>query len=127
MIDLDWLSDRLCEVLRWQLANPDAKEDADAPEVPVAGRRVWSVFLELNSTRTCGMGPNAISYLEVEAWSRLRREPVRGFELGIIRALDGAFLEAARGADVAAAEPVAGNARPMTPALFDALFAGQSG
>lgn len=120
MIDLEWLSDRLCDVLRWQLANPGAKDDPTAPEVPTAGRRVWSIFLELNATRTVGMGPNPIGFGEIEAWSRMRREPVRPFEVTMLRALDAAYLEAAR--EPQAQPGPAVSARPATIEMFDALF-----
>lgn len=105
MIDLDWLSDRLCDVLRWQLANIGAHELA-GPEVPWAGRRAWSMFLELNGTRTGnGFGPNPISDVEIESYSRLRREPIRSWELTILRALDAAYLKAAREMTGQAAKP----------------------
>jgi hypothetical protein len=57
---------------------------------------VWGIFLELNATRTVGMAPNPISYAEIETYSRMRREPVRPFEVTILRALDAAYLEAVR-------------------------------
>jgi hypothetical protein len=125
MIDLEWLSDRLVDALKWQLAHPGAKDDPDAPEVPIAGRRVWSIFLELNATRSCGMGPNPISGVEIEAYSRLRREPVRPFEVTMLRALDAAYLEAGRaGQQEGQTAQAAASVRPMTPALFDAVFGG---
>lgn len=94
MIDLDWLSDRLCDVLRWQLANIGAHELA-GPEVPWAGRRAWSMFLELNGTRTGnGFGPNPISDVEIESYARIRQEPIRSWELTILREMDCTFLEA---------------------------------
>jgi hypothetical protein len=126
VIDLGWLSDRLVEVLKWQLAHPGAKDDPDAPEVPMAGRRVWSIFLQLNAMRSCGMGPNPISGVEIESFARLRREPVRPFELTMLRALDAAYMESARaGQQEGTAAPAAAvNSRSMTPALFDAVFGG---
>jgi len=116
MIDLTWLQNELCDVLRWQLASPGSE---DGPEVPVAEQRVWSIFLELNATRTVGMAVNPISFGEIEAWSRLRREPVRPFELTMLRALDAAYLEAAR-----EPEPAKVSARPFSFELFDAMFDG---
>jgi hypothetical protein len=120
MIDLDWLSDRLVEALRWQLANPGA---TGGPDVPFAGRRVWGIFHELNATRGAGMGANPISFAEIEAWSRLRREPVRPFELDMIRALDRAYLECAAASREEANEEPLGP--PMTPDLFRAVYKGQ--
>ncbi|MCO5131213.1 MAG: hypothetical protein M9932_11680 [Xanthobacteraceae bacterium] len=93
MISLEWLRDRLCDALRWQLAHPGR---TDGPEIPPAGRRVWGIFLALNAGRCGGMnGPNPISAVEMEAWSRLHREPIRPFELDILHALDRAMLSAA--------------------------------
>lgn len=123
MIDLSWLSDRLCEALRWQLAHPGR---GDGPQVPWAGRRLWSVFLDLNAARgSNGWGPNPISHSEIEAWSRLHREPVRPWELDILRAMDAAYLEhatqtASKGQQTPS-QP--SSSRPMSPALFDAVFA----
>lgn len=124
MIDLQWLSDRLCEVLCWQLEHPDQVEHPDAPEVPWAGRRVWSIFLELNATRTVGFAPNPISYAEIESYARLRREPIRPFEIDIIRALDATFLKAARVMSERKPEEPLGP--PMTPSLFRAVFKGEA-
>ncbi len=124
MIDLSWLSDRLCEALKWQLANPGR---TDGPEIPWAGKRIWSIFLDLNATRgSNGWGPNPISYSEIEAWSRLHREPVRQHELDILRAMDAAYLEyATQHASKGQQTPFQpSSSRPMSPALFDAVFAG---
>lgn len=122
MIDLAWLSDRLVYILRWQMdRHPGAMEQPDAPEMPAAGLRVWRIFNDLNQTRGGGMGPAPINYQEIAAWSALRREPVRPFELDIIRALDTAWLEVA-------AEIAKGGERPrimaekVTPALVNQLF-----
>jgi len=124
-IDLEWLSERLCEVLCWQLEHPTATEHADAPEVPWAGRRVWAIFLELCATRTVGgFAPNPISFTEIEAWSRLKREPIRPFELDILQALDATFLKAARVMSEGE-KPEEPLGPPMTPSLFRAVFKGE--
>lgn len=116
MIDIDWLSDRLVWILRCQL-----DKNPETPEVPPAGQRVWGIFLDLNATRgSNGFGPLPIAYSEIEAWSRLRREPVRPFEIDIIRALDEAMLKAADA--VANPDKPKVSERKVTPALFVALF-----
>lgn len=89
MISIDWLSDRLCEVLHWRVA--DLGRHGGGPEVPPAGLRVWGMFMELSATRR-GRPLEPITHQEIEAWSRLHREPVRPWELEIIRAMDAAFL-----------------------------------
>lgn len=119
MIDFEWLSDRLCDVLRWQMANPGSE---DGPELPMAGRRAWDIFIQLSGARgSTGSGPAPIAFSEIESWSRLRREPVRSFELDMLRALDSAFLRAASERAGKADEPQV-SSRKLTPALFDAVF-----
>ena len=119
MIDLQWLSDRLCYILRWIMDRPG---DRDGPELPMAGERVWGIFLDLHATRgSNGFGANPISATEIEAWSRLRREPIRTFELDIIRNMDVAYLTAV----AKKAEPVPEHnvsTRKLSVGLFDAMF-----
>lgn len=125
MIDLDWLSERLCEALTWQLTNPDKRDDPTAPEVPFAGQRIWGIFLAVNATRgSNGFGPSPIAYAEIAAFSRLYREPIRPWELTILRELDATFLKAVakRGSTETPAAPEV-DARPLSPALFATLFA----
>jgi hypothetical protein len=144
VIDAQWLLARLSAVLRWQLTHPGEAESPDAPEVPIAGQRVWGLFLALNMARTGnGFGPNPLGNAEIEAYARMAREPIRPFEFEMLRALDGVFLETARDAagkdsqPEAKAPPSSGDimgafrkaagqsdvsTRPLTPALFDALF-----
>src|SRR6185312_3211151 len=65
----------MCEAPRWQMANPGRH---GGPEIPWAGQRFWQMFTALNKARgSAGFGPLPISYMEVEAYSRLAREPVR--------------------------------------------------
>ncbi len=40
------------------------------------------------------MGPSAITYLDIDAWCRLRRIRLAGWELETLVALDGAWLAA---------------------------------
>lgn len=125
MIDLDWLRDELVAVLRWQLANPGKEDHPDAPDVPFAGRRVWSIFLDLNTQRAGGFGPTPITYSAIESFTRLKIEPIRPFELEIIRALDVAYMAAAAEQMKAGTSPDDTrkvSAYPMTPELFRTMF-----
>lgn len=120
MIDLDWLRDELVAVLRWQLANPGKEDHPDAPDVPFAGRRVWSIFLDLNTQRAGGFGPTPITYGAIETYARVRREPIRPFELDILRALDAAYMSAA--AEQTQPDTPKVSKQPLTPELFRAMF-----
>jgi hypothetical protein len=118
---MDWLSDKLCEALRWQIANPGA-DPRDGPEIPPAGVHVWSIFLALHNSRAVGFVPCAIAHAEIEAWSRLHRQPVRPFDSEIIRDLDRAFLEYVGQTKPGNDKAPAVSGRPMSVALFDAIF-----
>lgn len=125
MINLQWLSDRLVYILRWRMdRHPGAENEPEAPQIPPAGLRVWGIFLDLHATRgSNGFGANPIAYADIEAWSRLRREPVRPFELDMIRALDATWLEVAAAMAKEPDKPKV-SSRKVTPALFDAMFGG---
>jgi hypothetical protein len=118
---MEWLRDRLVDVLRWQLANPGAVAGYDDPIMPPAGHRVWAIFLSLNAARGVGFGPSPITFEAMAAHARLHRTPLRPFEVEILEALDRAYLEAAaekRGDG----KPQEVSSRPMSPELFDAVF-----
>ena len=120
MIDLQWLQDRLCEVVAWQLANPGS---ADGPEVPWAGRRVWSLFLRLNESRSAGgFGPSPITYEAMDAFSAITGEPLRPWEIDIIRALDREWLRIINGGENPGQAIPASHRSAMSTAAFDAVF-----
>jgi hypothetical protein len=74
--------------------------------------------------RPTGLSRLPISLGGIEASSRLRREPVRPFALTMLRALDVAYLEAAR-ADKGPEPAAKVSARPFSLALFDTWFPGR--
>lgn len=123
MTDLEWFRDRLVDALKWQLAHPGA-DRREGPAIPPAGVRIWRIFLELHATRAVGFAPCAITHAEIEAWSRLHREPVRPFEIEIIRSLDAAYMEHAMrpaGEQDRKAIPRSSD-QAVTAAAFDAVF-----
>ena len=66
---------------------------AAKPVVPEAGVLLWNLFMELNASRTYNaVGPNPISYAEIEAFARLHRWPLQPRHVAIIRAMDDAWL-----------------------------------
>lgn len=123
---LDWLTEKLLAVLRWQLANPDMQPGPDDPQVPLAGVRVWGIFLALHNARGGGFGPAPITYQDIEAYAWVKREPVRPFEVEIICALDRAYLEAVaeqrEQTSGGTAKPHQVSSHPLSPQLFDAFF-----
>jgi hypothetical protein len=121
---MNWLRDRLVDVLRWQLANPGTVAGYDDPVVPPAGFRVWGIFLSLNVARgSSGFGPLPIGLQDMESYARLHRMPLRPFEVEILQALDLAYLEAAA-EKRSNGKPQEVSSRPMSAELFDAMFAG---
>lgn len=118
MIDLVVVADDLKAVLRWQMANPGRE---DGPEVPWAGARIWGLFLRLHEGRGGGgFGPAPITYEAIEAFQRVSGEPLRPFEIEIIRALDREWLSTVAKKGDTPEQQV--SSRPMSPALFDAVF-----
>jgi hypothetical protein len=115
MIDVEVLQDDLVAVLRWQLGNPGRH---DGPEIPYAGLRVWGLFLRLHEQRGAAFGPCPISYTDMLSLARISGEAIRPWEAEIIRALDRAYLEAVNKAE----KPAEVSSRPMSVALFDAVF-----
>ena len=97
-------------------------------KIPEAGRLVFDWFVELSNTRqVTPAGPAAITYAEIDAWSRLKRWPIEPRHVDLILAMDRAWLEAA----AAAAQrtnrqdgpPLPTGLEPnMSTALFDAVF-----
>lgn len=70
-----------------------ARQALAGPGCPEALRYVWDWFLELNAGRTgSGFGPNPLAWSEVEAWARLSRLRLTGFERDALRALDAVFV-----------------------------------
>lgn len=54
---------------------------------------LWMYFLELNNTRSSGMGINAITYSEISAWCFLNDIELSPFEVKVIKMLDSVFVE----------------------------------
>lgn len=122
MIDLDVLTGDLKACLRWQLTHPGSE---DGPEIPWSGARIWGLFLRLHEGRGGGgFGPSPISYEAMEAFSAITGEPLRAFEVEIIRALDREWLKLvttkSEAGNPTSITPV--SSRPMSGALFDAVF-----
>jgi len=67
--------------------------DLDGPGMPRAAQHVWEWFLELCSGRAPGFnGPAPISWGDLKAWCDLTGSEPRPHEVGMLRALDAAFL-----------------------------------
>ncbi len=72
--------------------------ELDASEPPGNLCYIWECFWDLHSGRGAGMsGPLPISWLDIKAWCDLHRRELDSFELGAIRGMDNAFLEAVNG------------------------------
>ncbi|WP_156362721.1 phage tail assembly chaperone [Rubellimicrobium mesophilum] len=108
--------------LKDHLASPTARV-----RVPEAGEILWQAFLELDATRHVGdAGPAPITFLEIEAWCRLKGVPFQPHHIETLRAMDAAlvahFLEKAKKA-VEALKRQRRPGRPsMNAALFDKMF-----
>lgn len=71
------------------------EDGLQCPPMPDAAEYLWSWFLDLHRARgSGGMGPSTISYLDIDAWCRLRRIRLAVWELDVLLALDGAWMTA---------------------------------
>ena len=79
--------------------------------------------MALSRARSCGpVGPNPISFPEIEAWARLMRTPLEPHHVEVLVTMDGVFTEHAyRKSDVADGVKVLPRVSEhgLTPALFD--------
>lgn len=91
-----WARDNLVRALTWRLEKQQAGsayDESDAPPIISGLVRLWNIFMQLNDTRgSNGYGMNPISFQEIEAMIRLTGNPLRSWEVEIIRAMDAAFL-----------------------------------
>ncbi len=63
--------------------------ELDGPDIPPALYHVWAWFLELDEARTSnGMGPNPITFSEIQAWSTLTGNKPRPHEIKMLKRLD---------------------------------------
>lgn len=54
---------------------------------------IWEWFIELHRCRTSnGFGVNPITYIDIDAWSRLTRRKPTALEIRAITQIDAAFL-----------------------------------
>lgn len=94
--------------------------------VPPGGDLLWQWFMHLNATRTWHQnGPNPISMIEIEAYSRAMRWNLEPHHVAVIRAMDTAFIDyffAKRSKATGEKKPTLYSTKNMSPALFDAVF-----
>lgn len=61
--------------------------------MPLGMAAHWRRFQELSPTRTQTYdGPGPITYQEIDAWSRLWELELTGWDLTVLRTLDGVYL-----------------------------------
>lgn len=68
--------------------------DLDGPPCPPELVHVWKWFLALSGGRgNNGFGPDAIRWLDIDAWARLNRVAPTPYELACLQAVDAVFME----------------------------------
>lgn len=108
---------------RQLLAALEAHLEGGNPRVPEGASLLWNGFAALSRAR--GSGPAAITFPEIEAWSRLMRVPLEPHQVEILCAMDQLWLkhvmrksEAPEGVKTLPRS----SGQPMTPAMFDAVL-----
>jgi hypothetical protein len=106
-------SERMGAALKVHLANPGR------PIIPAGGDLLWRWFADLSAGRTWGMaGPDPISFEAIDAYRRLTRWPIEERHVRVLLAMDEVFRRHCT-ADGVGGKP---QSRPLTAALFDAVF-----
>lgn len=138
LVTVGWVADQVAEGLATEAAFfDDAAEDlADYvrasihdPETASCHREqeyLASWFWSMNAGRSEGYsGPNPLSSAEMAAWATVTGHAVRPEEFAVLRAMDVAYIAAAREmieGKAPGAAPETVSDRVMTPELFDAIF-----
>ncbi len=65
-----------------------------APPCPPEVEHLWEWFAELSSGRSSnGFGANPLGWADIEAWARLTDRAPSVWEVGLLKRLDGVYLE----------------------------------
>lgn len=113
MTGFDRMREQLLRAFRVHLANPRVR-----PDVPEAGKILWEAFIDLDASRAFhANGACPITFLEIEAWCRLKRYPLEPRHVDVLRAMDSVLIRHL--ADVRKQE-LAKRKMKLTPKLFDA-------
>lgn len=63
--------------------------------IPYGALAEWALWLDMHQGRSVnGMGASPLSWLDIDAWSRMRGRNLTFTELELIRTIDRAFVEA---------------------------------
>lgn len=65
---------------------------ADAPALPEGCDNAWHAFAELHACRGEGMGPERITYGDIDAFQRVTGTRLEPWEVAAIHAADQAYL-----------------------------------
>lgn len=66
---------------------------ANAPMLPVGLEQLWADFTDLHQTRgSNGFGPARITFADIDAWCRVNRATLAGWQVEAIRRADNAYL-----------------------------------
>ena len=94
--------------------------------VPAGGGLIWGWFIELSSARSWHMnGPNPITFIEIEAFSRLNLWDLKPHHISLIKAMDVVYIEHCLAAHKKGGNPNTASTKPsgkISAALFDAVF-----
>lgn len=85
------LRDQLMSV--WRQTGIKPKQLDELPELPESCYHLWKIFIDLHNTRqNSGFGVSPISYLEIEAYSRLYSIELDPWELDLLKKFDSEVL-----------------------------------
>lgn len=78
----------------WKATGRKPKPLAEQGECPDGFEPLWNHYCRLSNSRQGGMGPQPITYTEIEAYTRMHRVTLKPWQVDAIKHLDGLQLRA---------------------------------
>lgn len=77
----------------WERTGKQPAMLADAPVLPKACGQLWADFLSMHHRRAVGQfGPARLTYVEIDAWQRVKGVKLAAWEIGALEKADAAFM-----------------------------------
>lgn len=78
--------------LKWKVLD-DYEEAFKPPPPPYELEYLWSMFIDLCTGRTGGLGPNPLQWTDIDAYSRVYGITFQHWELKAIKLLDALWMK----------------------------------
>lgn len=80
-------------MLAFERNSGTAAPQLQAVGLPVGCQLLWDAFIEMHNRRGGGMGPQPISWRDLQAWQDVRQVSLTAWEIDTLLALDSAAMQ----------------------------------